>query len=640
MKLAKTVGPGFLALAFIAGGPASAQCNGGVTTPPGGCLPGFPKSLAGAGLPSPLRGHPVIADLGLAAGRKQIVFATQAGKLWAVNDDGTVPTGFPVSLPGSAAVLGGPAVGDVDGDGKPDIVVAWGTLPQGANPPGGFGAYKNNGAGNAFTLLWQRTPVDILPGPPDGVADGAVSTPAIGDVDGDGTKEVVVATLDERIYVVNGASGANKPGWPFWVGDTIFSSPALADLDGDGKLEIIVGTDAHDQPVTPGLSFTPTTNGGLLFVLNSRGGLLPGFPIQYDQVIASAPAVGDLDGDGRPEIVFGTGSFFAVPQASHRVYAVRCDGTPVPGWPVQVDGQVFTAPALGDLDNDGLVDVVVTDDNTSTVPANRTFHVYAFKGNGTLLWKRVPVDYFGVTPNAGDPVIADVLAGGPGSGMEVLVPVNAEIAVFDAGGTQKTGIGMVGFHLYAGATVTGVAVEANGSTVEIVTTTGTGSSTTIAAWVGSGSTAIPWGMFHRDAAANGRAPNAGICAPRAPVPTTFHTLAPCRVLDTRWALGPLGAPALAPNAARTYDVSGACGIPAGAVSISANLTVTNVVQPGELVVYPSDVGIPNTSAISFRPPRTRANNGIVYLSTTTKFTVFNNSAASLDFVLDVNGYFR
>jgi hypothetical protein len=103
----------------------------------------------------------------------------------------------------------------------------------------------------------------------------------------------------------------------------------------------------------------------------------------------------------------------------------------------------------------------------------------------------------------------------------------------------------------------------------------------------------------------------------------------------------LGGPALAPNATRNFDVAGVCGIPAAAVAISANLTITDNNAGGELVLYPSDVSRPNTSAISFLAFKTRANNALVYLSaTTTTFSVFNNSAASLDFILDVNGYFR
>jgi hypothetical protein len=98
---------------------------------------------------------------------------------------------------------------------------------------------------------------------------------------------------------------------------------------------------------------------------------------------------------------------------------------------------------------------------------------------------------------------------------------------------------------------------------------------------------------------------------------------------------------LQPGAARTFVVAGACGIPTGAVAISLNLTVTNVGAAGELVVFPSDVERPLTSSISFAAGRTRANNDILALSGSgTSFSVFNNSLASVDFVLDVNGYFQ
>lgn len=120
---------------------------------------------------------------------------------------------------------------------------------------------------------------------------------------------------------------------------------------------------------------------------------------------------------------------------------------------------------------------------------------------------------------------------------------------------------------------------------------------------------------------------------------SFYTVTPCRVLDTRNQTGPLGAPPLQPGATRTFNVAASCGIPAGAVAISANVTVTNVGASGELVVFSSDIARPSTSAISFGAGRTRANNAIISLSgSSTAFSVFNNSSAAVDFILDVNGY--
>ena len=156
---------------------------------------------------------------------------------------------------------------------------------------------------------------------------------------------------------------------------------------------------------------------------------------------------------------------------------------------------------------------------------------------------------------------------------------------------------------------------------------------------------LPWPQFRHDAKHTGVLPGTPTCAPRAVVPTKFFPLTPCRLLDTRQP--GLGAPALqatgSPVNPRRFAVApgNACGIPTDAVSISANVAVTNIVLPGELVIYPGDASLPNTGAISFHPPKTRANNALVYLSETgAMFTVYNNCAWPVDFILDVNGYFR
>ena len=148
------------------------------------------------------------------------------------------------------------------------------------------------------------------------------------------------------------------------------------------------------------------------------------------------------------------------------------------------------------------------------------------------------------------------------------------------------------------------------------------------------------GLGDDDLAANGTVVDVG--GPGAPPPgSSFYPLTPCRVLDTRNPNGSLGGPPLQANATRSFAVAGACGIPTGAVAISANLTVTTVGAAGELVVFPSDVAKPIASSITFAAGRTRANNDVVVLSgPSTSFSVFDNSAASVDFILDVNGYFQ
>ena len=122
----------------------------------------------------------------------------------------------------------------------------------------------------------------------------------------------------------------------------------------------------------------------------------------------------------------------------------------------------------------------------------------------------------------------------------------------------------------------------------------------------------------------------------------FFTLTPCRVLDTRGALGPLGGPALSPDQLRSFPFAGVCGIPSEAVAVSGNVTAVAPSAAGDFRVYPADHPVPPTTAINFNAGRTRANNLVVALSFdgTQSVAIQNDSAAAVDAVFDVNGYFR
>lgn len=122
----------------------------------------------------------------------------------------------------------------------------------------------------------------------------------------------------------------------------------------------------------------------------------------------------------------------------------------------------------------------------------------------------------------------------------------------------------------------------------------------------------------------------------------FYTVTPCRVLDTRNANGPLGGPALTANQQRLFQITGSCGIPSAAKSVSVNVTVTGPAAPGFFGFYPGDAAPLGTSAISFRAGQTRAASAVLRLSTngTGTLGVQNASAGTAHVILDVNGYFQ
>jgi uncharacterized repeat protein (TIGR01451 family) len=120
----------------------------------------------------------------------------------------------------------------------------------------------------------------------------------------------------------------------------------------------------------------------------------------------------------------------------------------------------------------------------------------------------------------------------------------------------------------------------------------------------------------------------------------FYTVTPCRMVDTRT---PGQAPALQPGEERTFVLAGPpCGIPSGAAALSVNLTVTSPTAAGNLRLYPADVAVPLVSNINFSAGQTRANNAIVAASAdgTVAIKVKNSSVGTVEFILDVNGYFE
>jgi hypothetical protein len=127
----------------------------------------------------------------------------------------------------------------------------------------------------------------------------------------------------------------------------------------------------------------------------------------------------------------------------------------------------------------------------------------------------------------------------------------------------------------------------------------------------------------------------GVVAPPA-TSSALYIVTPCRILDTR---SPSGAPALASDTTRDIQITGRCGIPAGATAVSANVTAASPTGTGFLALFPTGQSWPGTSSLSYRSGKTRASNSILVLAADGRVTILN-SGSTQHVLIDVTGYFQ
>jgi hypothetical protein len=123
--------------------------------------------------------------------------------------------------------------------------------------------------------------------------------------------------------------------------------------------------------------------------------------------------------------------------------------------------------------------------------------------------------------------------------------------------------------------------------------------------------------------------------------TSFHTVVPCRAVDTRGSGAPIQGGLLGPGERRIWKLSETCGVAADAGSVSVNVTVTSPSAAGRLSAYPGNAFPLGTAVVHFGPGQTRASSAVLELATdgTGAVGIVNDSTGSVHVLVDVNGYF-
>lgn len=112
----------------------------------------------------------------------------------------------------------------------------------------------------------------------------------------------------------------------------------------------------------------------------------------------------------------------------------------------------------------------------------------------------------------------------------------------------------------------------------------------------------------------------------------FHTLTPCRLVDTR-----TGSP-LAAGVRATFPAAGSCGIPAEARALAVNVTAVDASAPGNLTVFASGAPLPTARSVSFGALQRRASGSIIGLGVAGEIDAWSSSAVHL--LVDVTGFFQ
>jgi len=295
-------------------------------------------------------------------GKKVIVFGSDDGNIFAIDNAGVILKGFPFFTGGP--IKSSPVIADLYNDGSKQIICF-------------------SGSGNLFVLDFTGQVKNGFPKKIQKIEDSygnllILSSPAVGDIDNDGSKEIIVGTSDSTLTAVR-SDGTLQAGFPVRLDNVIYSSPVISKLNGNdykiiagsmnGSLYLInvngsissnrtIGAGFVSSPIVTDLNRDSTKeiviadNNGGIYSINPEGALNENWSISTVSEINSSPVAADIDGDGFCEVVYGS--------MNGTVYVINKDGvmdvatTSLFG---SFNSWVVSSPAIADIDGNGLLDI-------------------------------------------------------------------------------------------------------------------------------------------------------------------------------------------------------------------------------------------------------------------------------------------
>jgi len=279
----------------------------------------------------PFHDLPLVGDMDGDGTMEIFTEGGSGGLLQGFHHDGTpFSEGWPVRT-GYKSL--GKIMADLDGDGTQEIIAL-------AHEPasGGFSnnrqlmVIKANGEiMNTWNLLACDHDLDVME-----------LLPAVANMDEDPELEIICVNDCKSVGIYDLELSNNVTLNAFITSGKLITSPVIGDLDRDGTHEIVVVADGSEE----------NTRGGI-YAFYRNGGMLPNFPAVFEEHFDSAPALADLDGDEDLEIVVSSHRTRMLYAIHHHGFPLN--NWPI--GPIR-DGLIRSTPLIADVNGNEILDIL------------------------------------------------------------------------------------------------------------------------------------------------------------------------------------------------------------------------------------------------------------------------------------------